>query len=181
MQTGDLSDPVRLWLGKSHVPGRIAGDVFEGINAEPIRFTPPKKQPPRVSLGIQVGFGGIWGFYRDFWRAHDLDSLRFLRPEIAVQPNDTLILPLRLRNDSAHPDTLGVSVILTDGWRQKEHISNLKVPAASEIEVELPVIAPAEESSNFTEIRVNVLSGGSVTFQGSVFARVSRNVAEQVK
>src|SRR5262249_45960977 len=133
------------------------------------------------SLGIQVGWGGTWGFYRDFWRAHELDSLRFLRPEIAVQPNDTLLLPLRLRNDSVHPNTLRIAVILTDGWKQKENISNVKVPSASEIEVELPVIAPAQESSNFAEIRVNVLSGGSFAFRGSLFAKVSRNVAEQVK
>src|SRR5215472_8325811 len=62
IQTGDLSDPVRLWLGKSHVQSRTAGDVFEGINAEPIRFAPPRKQLPSLSLGLQVGFGGTWGF-----------------------------------------------------------------------------------------------------------------------
>ena len=180
IETGDLSDPVRLWLGKSHVKGSIAGDVFEGINKDPVPFAPPKEQLPAVSLGLQVGFGGTWGFYRDFWRVHDLDSLRFLRAEIAVQPNDTLTIPLRLRNNSAHPDTLRVSVILPDGWK-KGNISDVNVPATSEMTVGLPVIAPAQETSNFAEIRVNVLSGGSFVFQGSVFAKVSRDVAEQLK
>jgi LmbE family N-acetylglucosaminyl deacetylase len=181
MQTGDLSDPVRLWLGKSHVKGSITGDVFEGINADPVPFAPPKKQSPPVSLWIQVDFGGTWGFYRDFWRAHDLDSLRSLRSEIAVQPNDTLTIPLRLRNNSAHPETLRISVVLPDGWRQKGNISEVKVPATGEITAGLPVIAPAQESSNFAEIRVNVLSGERFAFQESVFAKVSRNVAEQLK
>jgi len=135
---------------------------------------------PSVSLGLQVGFGGTWGFYRDFWRAHDLDSLRFLRAEIAVQPNDTLTIPLRLGNNSAHPDRLRVSVILPDGWK-KGNISDVNVPATSEITVGIPLIAPAQETSSFTEIHVNVLSGGSFVFQGSVFAKVSRDVAEQLK
>jgi LmbE family N-acetylglucosaminyl deacetylase len=180
IETGDLSDPVRLWLGKSHVKGGIAGDVFEGINQDAVPFAPPRKQLLSVSLGLQVGFGGTWGFYRDFWRTHDLDSLRFLRAEIAVQPNDTLTIPLRLGNNSAYPNTFRVSVILPNGWK-KGNISDVNVPATSEMTVGLPVIAPAEETSHFAEIRVTVLSGGSFVFQDSVFAKVSRDVAEQLK
>ena len=181
IETGDLSDPVRLWLGKSHVKGSIAGDVFEGINKDPVPFAPPKEHLPPVSLELQVGFGGTWGFYRDFWRTHDLDSLRFLRAEIAVQPNDILTIPLRLRNNSAHSDTLRISVVLPDGWKQKGNISDVNVPAVSALTLGLPVMAPAQETSNFAEIRVNVLSGGSFVFQESVFAKVSRDVAEQLK
>ena len=181
IETGDLSDPVRLWLGKSHVKGSIAGDVFEGINNVPVPFAPPKKPLLSVPLELQVGFGGTWGFYREFWRAHDLTSLRFLRAEIAVQPNDILTIPLQLRNDSAHPDTLRLSVILPDGWKQNRNISEVNVPASSEMTVRFPIIAPAQETSNFAEVRVNVFSGGSFVFQGSVFAKVSRNVAEQLK
>lgn len=180
IETGDLSDPVRLWLGKSHVKGSAAGDVFEGINEDPVPFKPPKEQLPSVSLGLQVAFGGTWGFYRDFWRAHDLDSLRFLRAEIAVQPNDTLTIPLRLRNNSAHPDTLRVFLTLPDGWKTGK-IPDVNVPATREMTVGFPVMAPAQETSNFVEIRVNVLSGGSFVFQGSVFAKISRDVAEQLK
>lgn len=128
-----------------------------------------------------MSFGGTWGFYRNFWQAHDLDSLRFLRPEIAVQPNDTLTIPLQVRNNSAHPDKLRVSVALPDGWKLKNNIGEVNVPAMSEITVGLPVIAPAQESSNFAEIRVTVLSRWSFAFQGSVFAKVSGNVAEQLK
>jgi hypothetical protein len=43
------------------------------------------------------------------------------------------------------------------------------------------VVAPRQENKNFGEIRVAVLSGAKTVFQGSVFAEVSRYVAEQLK
>lgn len=181
MQTGDLTEPVRLWLGKSHVKGSATADVFEGINSNPISFAPPKKQVSAVSQELQVTIGGTWGFYRDFWRAHELDSLRFLRPEIVVQPNDTLTVPVRIQNNSAHADKLRVSVVLPPGWKQKKEVGEVTIPAAGETTVQIPVIAPPQESNQFAEIRVNVLSGGSFAFQGSVFAKVNAWVAEQVK
>jgi LmbE family N-acetylglucosaminyl deacetylase len=181
MQTGDLSDPVRLWLGKSHVKGSTTGDVFEGINSNQIAFAPPKRDVAAPSLETQIELGGPWGFYRTFWRAHELDSLRFLRPEIGVQPNDTLTIPLQVRNNSSQPEKLKVSVVLPEGWKQKRDVGEVDVPAAGQVTIGVPVVAPAQENNNFAEIRINVLSWGSFAFQGSVFVKVSPYVAEQLK
>jgi LmbE family N-acetylglucosaminyl deacetylase len=181
IETGDLSDPVRLWLGKSHVKGSATGDVFEGITSGPIAFAPPKKEAASVPLETQVELGGQWSFYHEFWRAHELDSLRFLRPEIAVQPNDTLTIPLQVRNNSSQPEKLRVSIVLPDGWKQKRDVREIDVPAAGQLTVGVPVVAPAQENNNFAEIRINVLSGGSFAFQESVFVKVSPYVAEQLK
>ena len=180
-QTGDLSDPVRLWLGKSHVKGSITGDVFEGIIESAIPFMPPKRQPESVPDDVEVKLGGTWGFYRQFWRAHALDSLRTLRPEIAVNPEDTLTIPLDIRNNSSEAATLTVAATLPPGWKLKRDVGEITVPAAGQTTVGVPVIAPAQESDHFAEIRVNVLSGGTFIFQDSVFAEVSRNVAAQLK
>jgi hypothetical protein len=181
IQTGDLSDPVRLWLGKSHVKGSTAGDVFEGINSNPIAFAPPKREVATVSRETEVELGGPWGFYREFWRAHELGSLRFLRPEIAVQPSDTLTIPLQVRNNSSQPEKLKVSVVLPEGWKQKRDVGEVNVPGAGQVTIGVPLIAPAQENDQFAEIRVNVLSDWSFAFQGSVFVKVSPYVAEQLK
>jgi len=180
-QTGDLSDPVRLWLGKSHVKGSVTGDVFEGIGERAIPFTPPKRFQAGVPDDVEVKLGGTWGFYRDFWRAHELDSLHTLRPEIAVNPGDTLTIPLQVDNNSSEAATLTVSVVLPTGWKLKREVGEVTVPAAGQTTIGVPVIAPAQENDQFAEIRVNVLSGDGFVLQESVFAKVSRNVAEQLK
>ena len=181
LQTGDLSDPVRLWLAKSHVKGSATGDVFEGIDSYAIPYNPPKAVSAAVSPDLRIELGGPWGFYRDFWRAHELDSLRFLRPEIAVQPHDTLTIPLQVQNNSSQPRKLRVSVVLPEGWKLKRDVEEVDVPAAAHLTAGVPVVAPAQENNQFAEIRINVLSDGSFAFQGSVFVKGSPYVAEQLK
>jgi hypothetical protein len=178
---GYFPDPVRLWLGKSHVNGPVTGDVFEGVGRQPIAFAPPKRLPPPVSDGLQVELGGPWGFYQAFWRAHELLSLRFRRPEIALEPNDTLTIPLRVENNSEAPERVTASVVLPPGWKQKGANPQLMLPSGGEGNISLPVIAPAQENTRFAEIQINVTSGGGFVFSTSLFVKVSPYVAEQVK
>jgi LmbE family N-acetylglucosaminyl deacetylase len=180
-QSDYFPDPVRLWLGKSLVQSSLTGDVFEGVRGVPISFAPPKRPAPAVSLDMQIELGGTWGFYREFWGAHELQSLRFLRPEIAIQPNDTLTIPLLFRNGSAVAERVTASVILPQGWKQKDASPQIEVPATGEATLQLRVIAPPQENKTFAEIRVNVVSGGGFDFQTSVFVKVSPYVAEQLK
>jgi LmbE family N-acetylglucosaminyl deacetylase len=174
IQTGDLSDPVRFWRAKSHVKSSVTGDVFEGISPDPIAFAPAKREAPGMPLAMEIGWGGPWGFYHEFWRAHELSSLRILRPEIAVWPNDTLDIPVRVKNNTGHPDKLRISAILPDGWKLKSNIADLTVPPLGEVTLQVPVVAPPQSNTKFAEIRINVLSGGSFAFQGSVFAKVNQ-------
>jgi LmbE family N-acetylglucosaminyl deacetylase len=178
---GAFPDPVRLWLGKSHVENTVTGDVFAGIEGEPIAFAPLKTQPPLVAEGVQVELGGPWGFYQEFWREHDLLALRFRRAEIAVEPNDALTIPLLVRNNSEGTARVTASAALPAGWRQKGADPQLSLPAGGEGTLSLPVVAPAQENPNFAEIRINVIAGGGFAFQTSMFVKVSSNVAEQVK
>lgn len=180
-QAGYFPDPVRLWLGKSLVPAAVTADVFEGVRGGPIAFSPPKRLPPQVALNLQFSLGGPWGFYQEFWRAHELAAMRFLRPEIAVRPNDTLTIPLVIRNHQSQPAKLTVSVSLPDKWKQKTPSLPVTVPGDGEVTVALPVIAPAEENRNFAEIRIVAAAGGNYLFQASLFAAVNSWVAEQLK
>lgn len=180
LQTGDLYDPVRLWLAKSHVSSSTTADVFDGIDANAILYAPPKGSPSASPPQTEIEIAGPWGFYRSFWREHDLDSLHSLRAEIAVQPNDTLTIPLRIKNNTAQEEKFAVSIILPQGWKLKHELVPVEVPPLAEITVGIPLIAPAEISNQFAEIRVDVISG-RLAFHGSIFVQVSRNVAEQLK
>jgi hypothetical protein len=180
-QSGYLPEPVRLWLGKSLVESHVTADVFDGIRPGAIPVRPLKTQAPPVSLDLQVELSGPWGFYRGFWRAHDLESLRFLRPEIAVPPNDTLTIPLLVRNSYSEAAKVTPSVILPPGWKQSGENEPATIPAEGQMTIDLHAIAPAEENDRFAEIRINVVAGGSFAYQGSVFVKVSRWVAAQVK
>ena len=180
-QIGYLADPVRLWLAKSHVKTSPTRDVFEGIQSSPILFAPPPLHIAEPVSGVQVELSGPWGFYREFWRRHDLASLESLRPEIAVQPNDTLTIPLLVRNNSSQPATVASSLTLPPGWRQESNPQPVIVPPNSQATVSLPVIAPAQPNDQFSEIKVSAIADGRDLLHESIFVKVSPYVAGQLK
>ena len=178
-QGGFVPEPVRLWMGKSHVQASATGDVFEGVVSTPIPFAPPHTQ--ESSTTPQVEFGGPFGFYRKFWRAHDLESLENLKPEIALQPHDTLTIPLRIQNSSAEIAQVSVSADVPANWKLVAAIPTQSVPPHGESRVLVQVIAPGELNNHFAEIRIRAVSGDKVLFQNSIFVQTSGFVAGQVK
>jgi LmbE family N-acetylglucosaminyl deacetylase len=177
---GFVPEPVRLWLGKSHVQASATGDVFDGISSTPIPFAPPKAQE-QPAAPLQVEFGGPFGFYRKFWRAHDLESLETLRPEIALQPHDTLTIPLRIQNSSAESAQVSVSADVPANWKLVATIPTQSVPSYGESRILIQVTAPGELNNHFAEIRIRAASGNKVLFENSVFVQTSGFVAGQVK
>jgi len=182
MQTaGYLPEPVRLWLGKALVKSAVSGDVFDGITSEPIAFHPVSPQTSPKSPNLQTDLGSFWGFYHDFWRAHQLDSLTSLRPEIAVQLNDTLAIPLLVKNNTLQSQQVTAELELPPGWKQNDESRQVTVPAHSELTLALHAIAPGQQNDNFAEIRVRAGSAGKTLFEDSIFVKVSPYVAGQLK
>lgn len=174
-------DPVRLLMGKSLVRSAATGDVFEGIGPEAIPFQPPKRTPEPACSGICVSLAGPWGFYREFWRAHDLQPLKFRRPEIAVEPNDTLTIPLLTENDSPSATEITTGVVLPDGWKLREPLAPVSVPAGARATISIHAIAASHESEKFSEIKITAQSGGRELLRESLFVEVSPYVAVQLK
>lgn len=179
-EAGFLFQPVRLWLAKSHVGGSVTGDVFEGISDTPIAFAPPPR-PAAQPAPVEAKLGGFFGFYREFWRAHDLQSLESLRPEIAVQPRDTLTVPVVINNTSSAPVKVTVSAEAPAGWTLQSPATTVSVVPYEEQSVLMRVVSPAQLNGNFAEIRVQAQAGPKVLLKESVFAEVSAYVAGQVK
>ena len=179
-KAGYLPEPVRLWLGKSHVESGATEDVFQGLSSTPIAFAPVSPVPTESEGKLAVQFGGPFGFYRNFWRAHELKSLDTLRPEIAVEPRDTLTVPIVITNSSNAPVEVTVSAELPSGWSASP-ISPVSVFPHSQSTVLLRAIAPSQLSEKFAEIKLRAESQGKILFQDSVFVQVSAYVAGQVK
>jgi len=180
-KAGYVPEPVRLWLGKSHVKSAVSADVFDGIISEPIVFHPLQARTAPTSPNLQVDLGGFWGFYHNFWRAHELSSLTSLRPEIAVQLNDTLTIPLLVKNNTSQPQQIAAELTLPPGWKEKNEPQQVAVLAHTELTLALHAIAPAQQNDSFAEIRVHARSAGKALFEGGIFVKVSPYVAGQLK
>lgn len=186
-KAGYLPEPVRLWLGKSHVKSALDADVFDGVSAVPIPFAPPAPEKAKSPAPVDVELGGPFGFYWHFWRAHDLSALSYLEWlgnlhwEIAIQPRDTLTIPIVIRNSTAAPVKVNISAEMPAGWTSASAIPMTSVSAQSQSTVLVRAIAPAQLSSSFAEIKIRAESRGKIVFQDSVFAQVSALVAGQVK
>ena len=180
-KAGYLPEPVRLWLGKSHVQSTATGDVFQGVSSTGIAFALPQRFPAQPGGKVDVEFGGPFGFYRNFWRAHALKSLEMLRAEIAVQPHDTLTIPIVIHNSTSTPVEVNISAQMPAGWTAASPIPSTSVPPYSQSTAMVRAIAPAQLSSSFAEIKIRAEAQGKILLQDSVFAQVSAFVAGQVK
>jgi LmbE family N-acetylglucosaminyl deacetylase len=180
-KAGYLPEPVRLWLGKSLVKSAGSADIFGGITSEPIAFHPFSPQASPQLSDLEVDLGGFWGFYHDFWRAHQLDSLTSLRPEIAVQLNDVLTIPLHVKNNTSQSHQVTAELELPHGWKENDESHQVTIAPHSELTLSLHAIAPAQANDNFAEIRVRALSAGKTLYEGSIFVKVSPYVAGQLK
>ena len=180
-KAGYLPEPVRLWLGKSHVESGATEDVFQGLSSTPVAFAPPTPESETAKGKLDVKFGGPFGFYKHFWRAHELKSLETLRPEIAVEPRDTLTIPIVISNSMEAPVEINVSAELPPGWAPASAIPSTSISPHSQSTVLVRATAPPQVSTNFAEIKIRAVSQGKTLFQDSVFAQVSAFVAGQVK
>jgi hypothetical protein len=90
-------------------------------------------------------------------------------------------IPLVIRNHHLQPARLTVAVALPENWKPTSASLSVTVPGEGEMTAAMPVIAPAEESRNFAEIRVTASGGGIYLFEVSLYAAVNAYVAEQLK
>jgi LmbE family N-acetylglucosaminyl deacetylase len=123
LETGDFiyfKQTERLALGKSLVGGSATGDIFEGISPGPISYAPVSGYKPETRQGISIELGGPWAFYREFWKAHNLDSLPDLikTPEVAVANGAEVHVPILIHNDTNESAEVTLTSTLPSGWRE---------------------------------------------------------------
>jgi LmbE family N-acetylglucosaminyl deacetylase len=123
LETGDFTffnQPVFLALGKSLVQDSTTGDVFEGVAPGAIPYAAVRGYHPEVHQGVSIDLGGPWAFYREFWRAHNLDHLADIIkiPEVAVGNSAEVNVPILIRNDTDQPVEVTLTSTLPTGWKE---------------------------------------------------------------
>jgi LmbE family N-acetylglucosaminyl deacetylase len=160
-QEKNWGGPIELTLGKSHVPGSVTGDVFEGITPASIAFMPPVRELYEQPAALSVELGGPWGFYENFWRAHGLSKLP--KPpvhEIAIKRGATMIVPLEFHNHTDAAKTIKISVTLPDGWTTQTGAGSYSLEPQSDYFVQVLMDSPKGETKGSQEIECRAEADG---------------------
>jgi hypothetical protein len=160
-QESNWGGSIDLLLAKSHVPGSVTGDVFEGITPGRIAFVPAVREPDKPSAALAVELGGPWKFYDRFYRAHALTNLpKAAVPEISIKRGATLMIPLELHNHTNAAKTISISLKLPDGWTNPSGVGNLTLEPQSDYYWQLTVDAAKAEAKDRQEIECKIEADG---------------------
>jgi hypothetical protein len=146
---GALKDmKTRLVLGKSLVGGSVTGDVFEGVDAEPIPLKRVTGYVAPTRSGLSAELGGPWAFYEQFWKAHDLAHVgEIFKPEVRVGISSQVNIPLLLHNDTADSSTFAVSALAPAGWGKPQGTGQYSLRPHETVSVNISVATPEKESA----------------------------------
>jgi LmbE family N-acetylglucosaminyl deacetylase len=178
LETGDFAyfkQPERMALGKSLVGGNTTGDVFEGVTPKPIPCTPARGYRLETREGISIELGGPWAFYREFWKAHDLDTLPGLisTPEVAVSNGGQLHVPILIHNDTDGPVKVTVSSTFPPGWREINGTARYPVRPHEAYPAQTVYVAPSTQQPEWQTLNWKAKANGQ-TF-GTITLRVRTN------
>ena len=139
--------PDQFILGKSFVPAAPLGDVMEGAGKP---LTPGADLPPEAisqPTGITMQLGGPWHFYRQFYAAHRLDSLKALvPPETSLGTDRQLWVPLLLENKTTAAEDVTISSNVPNAWKQYTGPGTYHLEPGANYPVQVFLIAPPDSS-----------------------------------
>ena len=147
------STPIELVFGKSLVQGSTIGDVFEGVQPQPLAFDRLPSASPKSHTGLSVDLGGPWNFYDEFFAAHDLTDLpKAPTPEISVAAGTTLQLPVIVRDDTKDPAEVTLSMTLPEGYSLKSPLPHYKLAPGDAFPIEIEITTPNKKSDQISEL-----------------------------
>jgi LmbE family N-acetylglucosaminyl deacetylase len=166
IETGDFSDFI-VWLsryhlvfGKSLVDCMPDGNVFEGINVEKLTYYPPTGFKPVKKTGISVEPGGAFAFYRQFWKAHDIEHLtKLITPEIMIAGGSYLHFPLLIGNYTSETVEIRVKIEYPDGWQAYEGSGSYRILPGEVYPVQSMLQAPFDYSEEPVILNWEVTDG----------------------
>lgn len=178
LESGDLryyKKPLMFILGKSLVGGSITGDIFEDVNPGPIPFAMVRGyKPPEKLPDFSIELGGAWAFYKNFWPAHNLDSMPdLLAPELGVGSRANFSVPLILHNNTDRADTFDLRTQMPPGWSLDSNSAQyahhflpektLIVGAHDQFPFYVRLVAPKTGKGVWQEIKWTAAAGGEST------------------
>jgi LmbE family N-acetylglucosaminyl deacetylase len=158
LETGNLEtfeQPTFFVQGKSLVPSGVTSDIFDGITAGEIPFTPVQHLQRKSSPGLSLQLGGPWTFYDEFWKAHGLQHLSNLLPvpEIAMRVSERMHVPVLISNNTENTENVALRAVLPAGWTNKTPSQTYLVPGHDSYTVDAVVISPSTVTNPWQEIQ----------------------------
>lgn len=152
--------PTEFLLGKSLVSAAITDDVLAGTDPAGVPFQPSPGYQPMPVTEPALLVGGVWNYYREFWRAHGLGIFAGLVPiELTVAAGDPLALPLIIEN----PTAASINVTFTvdsDSHFFVATIPPLTLLPHSRAFTRMRAQAPPTFVSGWQQFKVTAQSGG---------------------
>ena len=176
LKSGDFTQ-FKKWLesfnlifGKAVVPCRPEGGIFDGVTPAPHAFVPPAGYRAEEKHGISLELGGVFAFYRDFWKAHDIAHVASLvGPEIGVAGGSYVHVPLLIRNDTPDSVEVTLSAVVPRDWTLEGGAGTYRLGPATVLPAQTFFRAPAAEGHETQEITWKAVVGrksvGSVTLK----------------
>jgi hypothetical protein len=167
MQADGWADEQRFVLGKSLVGGGTTDPIFAGIDSAPIAFERPAFSVDAPKGHVAVTLAGPWSFYDEFRKAHQLTHLPHPEPpEIALQENTTLVIPLWLRNSTSEAREVTLSAELPQGWLVTGGAGKVKVgankTAGTRVEIALGSLSDKKKGRDEAKpVTVRAVAGGT--------------------
>ena len=166
-----LKEPERFVLGKSLVQSTTTGDIFEGITANAIAYVPVRGYRAEQRNGISLELGGPWAFYRDFWRAQNIDHLaNLVTPEVGVASGQTLNVPLLISNETDRAKVLKLITELPEGWSERTRFAEYSPAPHETYPIQLVLTSPPGHAKEWHKITWRIEADGRIV--GSVSLRV---------
>lgn len=149
-----LNKPERFVMGKLLVGSIMAADVFEGVTPGAIPYAYRRPYRPTIREGVSLRLGGPWEFYREFWRAHNIEHLaELVTPEVGVAGGQVLNVPLLIANDTDQPKVIRLTTELPDGWSEQARHADYPVPARETYPVQLVLTSPEGHANEWHKIK----------------------------
>lgn len=173
--SGDFSDfqkwlgMIHLLFGKAIVSCRPEGGVFDGITSVPAPFTQPPGYHHVPSHGVSLALGGAFGFYRDFWRSHGIESVGpLVPPEISISAGSYFYLPLILRNDTNDSVTVRVASESPATWKELSGGAEYRLAPGEARPIQIFMRAPGDVAGAPQKITWKASTSGKVVGKVSI-------------
>jgi LmbE family N-acetylglucosaminyl deacetylase len=174
IEKGDFSalkEPERFVLGKSLVKSTTTGDIFEGIQSNAISYVPVRGHQTEPRKGISLELGGPWAFYRDFWRAQNVEHLaELVTPEVGVAGGQSLNVPLLISNETGQSKVVKLITELPEGWSERGRFAEFPLAPRDTYPIQLVLVAPPGHAKEWHKINWKIEADGRIV--GSISLRV---------
>jgi len=108
---------------------------------------------PHKGNGLALELGGAFVYYREFWRAHEIEHIgSIVEPEVMINTGGYLHIPLLLRNDTSDSIKVKLRAEYPDGWSEVAGAAIYKLAPGQVHPVQTFFFAPNELRKEVQEI-----------------------------